>query len=78
MTTTSVDIPEGLREEIDREVEEGNYTSQSEVIRDAIRRLIQERNTVDEDLSEKVAKEIQEARDQNPEDVRELISKDSS
>lgn len=78
MTTTSVDIPEGLREEIDREVEEGNYTSQSEVIRDAIRRLIQERNTVDEDLSEKVVKEIQEAREQDPEDVRELIGKDSS
>lgn len=78
MTTTSVDIPEGLREEIDREVEEGNYTSQSEVIRDAIRRLIQERNTVDEDLSEKVVKEIQEAREQDPEDVRELNGKDSS
>lgn len=75
MSTTSVDIPDGLREEMDREIEKGNYKSQSELIRDAIRRLIEEKNTVDEELSEKVKEEIEKARKQEDlEDVREVIS----
>lgn len=70
----SAEIPEGLKKEMDKEVERGHYTSQSELIRDAIRRLIEQKHTVDESLSKETIKEIREAREQeSKEDVRKLI-----
>lgn len=41
--TLTVDLPEGLEREIDSEVEKGRYQNKSELVRDAIRRLLEER-----------------------------------
>lgn len=43
MPTTSVDIPETLKDEMEAAVESGPYTSNSELVRDAIRRLLDAR-----------------------------------
>jgi len=45
--TMSVDLPEGLEKEIDTEVGKDRYKSKSEFIRDAVRRLLDERNKID-------------------------------
>lgn len=43
MVVAQVRLPEGLMEEVDELVEKGLYTNKSEVIRDALRKLILER-----------------------------------
>jgi Arc/MetJ-type ribon-helix-helix transcriptional regulator len=43
MTTTQVRLPEGLVKEVDRLVDKGLYSNKSDVIRDAIRKLILEK-----------------------------------
>ena len=43
MTVTQVRLPEGLTEEVDKLVDKGFYTNKSDVIRDAIRKLVLER-----------------------------------
>jgi Arc/MetJ-type ribon-helix-helix transcriptional regulator len=43
MTTTQVRLPEGLVKEVDRLVDKGMYSNKSDVIRDAIRKLILEK-----------------------------------
>lgn len=43
----SLEIPDQLEREIDQEIREGVYASKSEFIRDAIRRLLEERETVE-------------------------------
>lgn len=43
----SLEIPDQLEREIDEEIREGVYASKSEFIRDAIRRLLEERETVE-------------------------------
>jgi putative addiction module CopG family antidote len=45
--TMSVDLPEGLEREIDSEVGKGRYKSKSEFIRDAVRRLLDERDKIE-------------------------------
>ena len=42
MPTKSVDFPAGLENEIEREVERGRYQSRSELVRDAVRHLLDE------------------------------------
>ena len=61
--TMSVDLPEGLEREIDSEVDKGRYKSKSEFIRDAVRRLLDERNKVEyKQLSVEAQKRIDKAR----------------
>lgn len=43
MAVTQVRLPEGIIEEVDKLVERGFYTNKSDVVRDALRRLILER-----------------------------------
>jgi len=43
MSVTQVRLPEGLIIEIDKLVEKGFYTNKSDVIRDAIRKLVLEK-----------------------------------
>lgn len=43
MPTKSVDFPSGLEAEIQREVDRGRYQSRSELVRDAVRRLLDDR-----------------------------------
>lgn len=65
MTVISADVPEGLLEDIRKEVETGRYQSQSELIRDAIRRLMEERYSTDEELPDNVIESIERAREQD-------------
>ena len=43
MAVTQVRLPEGLVKEIDKLVDKGFYTNKSDVIRDAIRKLVLEK-----------------------------------
>jgi len=64
----SVDLPEGLEREIDSEVGKGRYKSKSEFIRDAVRRLLDERNKIDHNrLSVEAQRRIDEARETDEE-----------
>lgn len=40
---TSVDLPDKLKEEVNQLIQEGYYSSKSELIRDAIRKLLEEK-----------------------------------
>ena len=73
--TTSVDLPEGLEKEINSEIGKGRYKSKSEFIRDAVRRLLDERDKIEHrELSNEAQKRIEESRksekDFSPEEVR--------
>lgn len=46
MPTTSVEIPEGLKKRVEEKVESGEYTSNSDFIRYAIRRLLDSEETL--------------------------------
>jgi len=55
----TVDVPDGLEREIDSEVEKGRYQNKSELVRDAIRRLLEERNEVERvEMSKEYAEEV--------------------
>lgn len=55
----TVDVPNGLQKEIDSEVEKGRYQNKSELVRDAIRRLLEERNEVEQaEMNKEYAEEI--------------------
>ncbi|QGA80650.1 ribbon-helix-helix domain-containing protein [Candidatus Nanohalobium constans] len=57
--TLTVDVPDGLEKEIDSEVEKGRYQNKSELVRDAIRRLLEERSEVERaELNKEYAEEI--------------------
>ncbi|MFB6158279.1 MAG: ribbon-helix-helix domain-containing protein [Candidatus Nanohalobium sp.] len=60
----SVDIPAGLERAIDEEVgEEKIYKNKSELIRDAIRRLLEEKGKINnKKLSDEVVQNIREAK----------------
>lgn len=64
----NVRLPVDLEEELEEFAEEHGYTSKSEVVRDAIRRLIEPK------LSERALRDIKIAREQVKED--ETISHD--
>lgn len=61
---TSVNIPSGLERAIDEEVgEEKIYKNKSELIRDAIRRLLEEKGKINnKKLSDEVVQNIKEAK----------------
>jgi putative addiction module CopG family antidote len=74
MPVKSVDIPAGLEETMKREVDRGHYQSESELMRDAIRRLMEDRHKVDEALAAAVKTSIECARGQEDAgDVTDLI-----
>lgn len=74
MPTTSVVIPDILYRYVETEVEEGRYQSKAEAIRSMIRKEMERRHSVDEQLSEETLESIQRARGQENEgDIRELI-----
>ena len=64
--TTSVDLPEGLRKAVDSELEKGYYASKSDLIRDAIRRLLEENGVIEEvRLSDKAKDSVHKARQED-------------
>jgi len=65
--TTSVDLPEGLKEDVESELEKGYYASKSDLIRDAIRHLLEERS-----LSEEARTSIRKARNSEAYSMEEL------
>lgn len=74
--TTSVDLPEGLEREIDSEVDKGRYKSKSEFIRDAVRRLLDERDKIEyKQLSVEAQERIDKAREAEEEYSAEEVKK---
>ncbi|WP_049896279.1 ribbon-helix-helix domain-containing protein [Haloferax volcanii] len=75
MPTTSVDIPDVLYRYVEFEVEEGRYKSKAEAIRSMIRKEMERRHSVDEQLSSETLEKIERARERGEieGDVRELI-----
>lgn len=76
--TMSVDLPEGLEKEINSEVGKGRYKSKSEFIRDAVRRLLDERDKIEhKKLSVEAQNRIDDARtdseEHSPDEVREML-----
>lgn len=63
METAQVRLPEGLMEEVDRLVAKGIYTSKSDVIRDALRKLILEKQVGSVPNTGDSVKEIREIRE---------------
>jgi len=74
MAVTQVRLPEGLIHEIDKLVSKGFYTNKSDVVRDAVRKLVLEKmigsipNTGDSvkevrNIRKKLSKEIKSFRD---------------
>lgn len=62
----TVDVPDGLEQEIEEEVGRGRYQNKSELVRDAIRRLLEEREKVDRKrISDDVMNRIRRAREQD-------------
>ncbi len=73
--TMSVDLPEGLEKEINSEVGKGRYKSKSEFIRDAVRRLLDERNKIDHkrlsvEAQEQIDKARESGKEYSPEDLK--------
>ncbi|MEK6940021.1 MAG: ribbon-helix-helix domain-containing protein [Nanoarchaeota archaeon] len=62
MATAQVRLPEGLMEEVERLVNKGIYTSKSDVIRDALRKLILEKQIGSVPNTGDSVKEIREIR----------------
>lgn len=62
MSATQVRLPEGLIEEVDNLVARGMYASKSDVIRDAVRRLILEKQVGTIQDTKNSVKEVREIR----------------
>ena len=75
MPITTVDIPVTLYRYIESEVEEGRYQSKAEAIRAMIRKEMERKHSVNEELSEETLDKIRRAheREEIEGDVRELI-----
>jgi len=76
--TLTVEMPEGLEHDLDSEVKKGRYQNKSKLVRDAIRRLLKERELVEHrHLSEEARKSIRKAREQSEsytlEEIREEL-----
>ena len=68
MPTTSVEIPEGLKKRVEEKVESGEYTSNSDFIRYAIRRILDSEET----LSPKAVAELNKRMEYDEEDLTDL------
>jgi len=62
MTVAQVRLPEGLMKEVDKLVDKGMYTNKSDVIRDAVRKLILEKQIGTVPNTGDSVKEIREIR----------------
>jgi len=62
MAVTQVRLPEGLIKEMDKLVDKGMYTNKSDVVRDALRRLILEKQIGSIPNTGDSVKEIRELR----------------
>ena len=62
MTVTQVRLPEGITKEVDKLVDKGIYTNKSDVIRDALRRLILDKQVGSIPNTGDSVKEIREIR----------------
>jgi len=77
MPTTGVEIPSNLKNRIENAVDSGDYTSNSDLIRDAVRRLLDRR---EERLSEEAVRELNKRIDYNkdellsPEELEEKVN----
>ena len=65
MPTTSVEIPEALKKRVEEKVESGEYTSNSDFIRYAIRRMLDSEDS----LSPKAIAELNKRMDYDEEDL---------
>ena len=68
MPTTSVEIPDNLKRRIEEKVESGDYTSNSDLIRHAVRRLLENEET----LSKEAIKELNRRMDYDEEDLVDI------
>lgn len=68
MTVAQVRLPEGLMDEVDKLIAKGFYTSKSDVIRDALRKLVLEKQVGSIPNTGDSVKEIRE--------IRKRLSKD--
>ncbi|QGA80359.1 ribbon-helix-helix domain-containing protein [Candidatus Nanohalobium constans] len=68
MPTTSVEIPEVLKKRIEQKVESGEYTSNSDFIRYAVRRMLDKEDT----LSPKAVAELNKRIDYSGEQLTGL------
>lgn len=75
MPTTSVDIPSILYQYIESEVDQGRYQSKAEAIRYMIRKEMERKHSVDEQLSHETLEKIEQARERGEieGDIKELI-----
>jgi Arc/MetJ-type ribon-helix-helix transcriptional regulator len=62
MEVTQVRLPEGILKEVDKLIERGIYTSKSDVVRDALRKLILEQQVGSVQNTNDSVKEIREIR----------------
>ena len=67
MPTTSVEIPDTLKQKIEEKVESGEYTSNSDFIRHAVRKLLEE-----ESLSPEAIIELNKRLNYEKEDLKDL------
>ncbi|MFB6158745.1 MAG: ribbon-helix-helix domain-containing protein [Candidatus Nanohalobium sp.] len=75
MARISVDVPEGLKDEIKETAERKNFKSPSEYIRQALREKIEEDNEIDPELLLRAIKLKQgDVETQSLEEVREEIT----
>jgi putative addiction module CopG family antidote len=68
MPTTSVEIPEGLKKRVEEKVESGEYTSNSDFIRYAIRRILDDEQV----LGPKAIAELNERMSYSEDDLTDL------
>jgi len=68
MPTTSVEIPEVLKKRVEEKVENGEYTSNSDFIRYAIRRMLDSEET----LSPKAIAKLNKRMDYDEEDLVDI------
>jgi len=75
MARISVDVPEGLKDEIKETAERKNFKSPSEYIRQALREKLEEDNELDPELLLRAIKAKQgDVETQSLEEVREEIT----
>lgn len=68
MPTTSIEIPEVLKKRVEEKVESGEYTSNSDFIRYAIRRILDSEET----LSPKAIAELNKRMDYDEDELTDL------
>jgi len=68
MPTTSVEIPEVLKKRIEKKVESGEYTSNSDFIRYAVRRILDSEET----LSPRAIAELNKRMNYDEEDLVDI------